>query len=183
MVRKLGGLPTWGEVPSRLSIRPNRTSIRQVAGRPANGDEAGENLLVRPTGVHMKAVRLALKTRRSAGRGKSARPAPAYDFRVLFFEREGSWSAQCLERDIAAQARTLEDLYDEVERVLAAHIVVAEELGQEPFMGIGPAPEKYWDIFKRSHLRVTRPATASKHKTPSYPKIHSAIRVAERLSA
>jgi hypothetical protein len=81
-----------------------------------------------------------------------------HPLKVLFFEYpDGLWAAQCLEYDIAAQASRLEDLYYEMERVLVSYLSLADELGQEPFKGLPKAPKKYWDIFKKSMLRVDRP--------------------------
>ena len=63
--------------------------------------------------------------------------------RAVLFEEGGSWSAQCLEYDIAAQAKTLLDLHDEIARVLAAHIAASVQMGREPFEGIQPAPKRF----------------------------------------
>jgi hypothetical protein len=72
---------------------------------------------------------------------------------VLFQEGEW-WSAQCLEYDIAAQAKTLPDLRYELQRVLISHVCVALELGREPFEGLGSAPQKFWEMFEGAKMRV-----------------------------
>jgi hypothetical protein len=135
------------------------------------------------SGMHMKTAKISLKASRSGTKVPSFRRSRALEMQVLFFEHLDCWSAQCLERDIAAQAKTLEDLYSEIERVLVAHLSVAKELGQEPFKGIAPAPKKYWDLFKKSHICITRPPAMMKRRKLTQPRIHSAIRVAERVSA
>ncbi|MBI3991625.1 MAG: hypothetical protein HY342_00010 [Candidatus Lambdaproteobacteria bacterium] len=106
----------------------------------------------------------------------SARKSMTYQLSILFIENDGGWSAQCLEHDVAAQAKTLDQLYYEVERVLVAQIALAEELSHEPFRGLGPAPQKYWDIFKESRIEVKRPAARQLLLRPK-------IRVAERVAA
>lgn len=66
----------------------------------------------------------------------------------LYFEQGRFWVAQCLEYDIAMQARSLEQLFFEVGRVLAGHVAVADELGRLPFQGLEPAPEKFHAMAK-----------------------------------
>jgi hypothetical protein len=73
---------------------------------------------------------------------------------VVAFQEGDSWSAQCLEYDIATQAATLPDLYYEVERMLMGHLAVAAKLGREPFAGLGPAPQRYWDLYEQAALIV-----------------------------
>jgi hypothetical protein len=46
--------------------------------------------------------------------------------RAVAFEHGDHWVAQCLEHDIATQARTLDSLLDELERILAAYILDAD---------------------------------------------------------
>jgi hypothetical protein len=77
---------------------------------------------------------------------------------VLMFEDKdaGVWSAQCLEYDVAAQARTLSDLFYEFERAIVGHIVVSVELGMVPFEKIKPAPKKFWTLFEASIIHVDR---------------------------
>ncbi len=125
----------------------------------------------------MKTSQVSLKT--SGGSASKS----AYDFRILFFENEEGWAAQCLEYDLATQAETLEALYYEVERILVAHIALADELGIEPFEGLDPAPQKYWDIFEKSQLSVERPGTAFSMKEKKAPSIRPRVRVAQRNAA
>lgn len=75
---------------------------------------------------------------------------------VIAFQEGDWWTAQCLEYDIAAQAKTLSDLRYEVDRVIMSHVAVSEELGQEPLAEIGPAPQKFWEMYENAKLRVER---------------------------
>ena len=79
-------------------------------------------------------------------------------FRVLMFENKDSgwWSAQCLDCDIAAQAKTLGDLIYEIQRVLTGHIVVSKELNIEPFTNLKPAPPIYWQMFDQAKIKLVR---------------------------
>ena len=66
---------------------------------------------------------------------------------VLF--RDGDWwVAQCVEYDIATQAKKLDDIYYEIERVLVGHLVVANELNRKPFENIPPAPSEFFQAFQ-----------------------------------
>jgi len=73
---------------------------------------------------------------------------------VLLLQEGEWWSAQCLEYDIATQARTLPELRNELERVLLLHVLMALEQGREPFTGIARAPKKYWEMFATAKLRL-----------------------------
>jgi len=77
--------------------------------------------------------------------------------RFLLFEHKDGWSAQCLEYDFATQAKTLSDLYYEIESALAGHIAVSDKLGSRPFEGLARAPQKYWDMFDRAPLKLESP--------------------------
>jgi hypothetical protein len=69
--------------------------------------------------------------------------------------RDGEWLvAQCLEYDIATQARDLKGLFYEVERILAAHVLIADRDGAEPFAGIPRAPKRFWEMYKGAAARI-----------------------------
>ena len=75
----------------------------------------------------------------------------------LLIFRDGSWFvAQCLEYDIAAQARTLMDVQYEFQRILAGRVFTAKKLGIDPFEDIPPAPGEYRELFNnvKKTLRV-----------------------------
>jgi hypothetical protein len=74
--------------------------------------------------------------------------------RAILF-RDGEWySAQCLEYDIAAQAKTLEDLRYELQRVIITHIAVSIELGSKPFENLDAAPQKFWDMYANAKTEI-----------------------------
>lgn len=80
--------------------------------------------------------------------------APLKISAVLFQEEDGAWSGQCLEYDIAAQAKTLHDLRYELQRILIGHLVASAELGQEPFMGLEPAPRRFWEMYEQADVPI-----------------------------
>lgn len=64
-------------------------------------------------------------------------------FRVVLFKEGKTWSAQCLEFDIATQAKTPRDLAFAIQRAIAGQILVAV-----PFKGLPPAPKRFWKMFE-----------------------------------
>lgn len=74
--------------------------------------------------------------------------------RVVIFQ-EGNWlCARCLEYDIGTQARTQEALLRDLGRMIAGHIALSIRNGLKPFASVGPAPKKYWEMFKRSKISL-----------------------------
>lgn len=58
------------------------------------------------------------------------------------------WVAQCLDHDIATQARTLEDAVYDLQRMLVARIITAEQMGiADPFADVPAAPPELWELF------------------------------------
>ena len=67
-----------------------------------------------------------------------------------------SWSAQCLEYDIATQAKELTALLDEVQRVLNAHLRLSEKLKIAPFANLKSAPPVFWLVYNLVTLAALR---------------------------
>lgn len=76
--------------------------------------------------------------------------------RAVMFKSGNLWVGQCLEHDIAAQAKEPKDLAYQLERAIVGHIVIAQDNGIEPFKTVAPAPERYWKMFERG-LKVEVP--------------------------
>jgi hypothetical protein len=88
---------------------------------------------------------------------------------VLIFRDCEWWVAQCLEYDIAAQARTIKDVEYEFQRVFIGRIAAAKQLGIGPFEGISPAPKEYHKVVEDTDktLRVEfKPIKNLKVKIP-----------------
>ena len=80
-------------------------------------------------------------------------PIPDRIHAVVF--NDGDWFvAQCLEYDIATQAKSVSALLDEVEQIIAAHILVAEEKGVEPFANVPRAPGRFWRMYKDAKAKL-----------------------------
>ncbi|MEW6159926.1 MAG: hypothetical protein AB1813_21060 [Verrucomicrobiota bacterium] len=72
---------------------------------------------------------------------------------LIIRERAGDdevWVAQCLQYDIATQAKTLESLKRKFVRMFVSNIIIALENGQEPLANIKPAPQSYWDAYNQA---------------------------------
>src|SRR5215510_15986571 len=86
-----------------------------------------------------------------------ARSAKRYAIRALVFQ-EGEWlCAQCLEYDLVAQAKTLQQLSRALQRLIVGHVAVRRHHKQPPFRDLPRAPEKYWAMFRRSRLTLPAP--------------------------
>lgn len=73
-----------------------------------------------------------------------------FKLKVVMFADDEWWIAQCLDFDIAVQARRIEDLPYELERTLIGRIMVAADLGLNPFSGLPKAPSRYWDMYDKA---------------------------------
>lgn len=65
---------------------------------------------------------------------------------VLLLREADWWVAQCLECDIAAQAKTIKDALREIIAVINGRITVCEAEGIDPF-DLPKAPDYYWNLF------------------------------------
>lgn len=100
--------------------------------------------------------------------------------RVLLFQDGDFWCAQCLDHDLAAQADSRDDLENEFERVLIEHLHISEELGQEPFLGLAPAPDLFHQMYAKAKVLPPRkisvdPVIASHEAMSVLPELRQAI--------
>jgi len=80
-----------------------------------------------------------------------------YTIRAVVFQ-EGEWlCARCLEYDLMVQAKNLKQLFRALQKIIAGHIAIRLRYNQEPFRDLPRAPEKYWDMFRRSRLELPAP--------------------------
>jgi hypothetical protein len=78
----------------------------------------------------------------------------ATKLRVVIFQ-EGEWlCARFLEYDLATQAKSLDGLTHDLQRLLVGHIAIAKKHGLKPFQNLRPAPRKYWEMFRRSKIAL-----------------------------
>lgn len=99
-----------------------------------------------------------------------------YTIRVLAIQEGSWWVGQCLEYDIAAQAKSLPDLYYELERTVIGHLLVAEQRGFRALEDLPPAPQHFWKLWDQSKMTVSRdpvpfrvpPAVGDRVPTPEF---------------
>jgi Fe-S-cluster formation regulator IscX/YfhJ len=69
----------------------------------------------------------------------------------LILMREGdSWVAQCLEHDLAAQGKTINETLKRWLCTACAHLDEDNKRGNEPFSGLDAAPAYYWTLWNDS---------------------------------
>lgn len=78
-------------------------------------------------------------------------------FRVLLIAHGDSWSAQCLEYDLAAQGKTLTEAQRSFERLINDQVAIDKHFGRKPFAGLPRAPKIYWDAWNQAS-QLTRPS-------------------------
>lgn len=98
---------------------------------------------------------------------------------AVVFKSGDLWVGQCLEYDIAGQAKTPQDVSYQLERSIVAHVVIAGTEGMAPFENVPPAPDRYWKMYERG-MELKRP---TEHRTFSIEGFPEALPVPElRLS-
>ena len=97
--------------------------------------------------------------------------------RVVLFQEEGYWVAQCLEFDIAAQAKAFKDIFQELERVVVGRIIFAESKGLEAFADLPRAPRRFWDMFDAASAEI-QPRTMHGSSLPDVPRPQLELRAA-----
>lgn len=83
--------------------------------------------------------------------------APVMSFRAVV-SQEGEWlTAQILEYDLATQARSLDDLWYELQRLVVGHVAASLSEGVAPFEGLAPAPQRVWHLYEQSKIPLQPP--------------------------
>ena len=62
--------------------------------------------------------------------------------------KDGAWTAQCLEHDIAAQGETIQEAMFELTRTLVAEVCLCAARGDHSLDSIPPAPRFYWQRYQ-----------------------------------
>ena len=89
---------------------------------------------------------------------------------VLFFqESSGIWVAQALERDIAAQGRSVEEAKIAFERTVDGYLRLDGKLQREPLSGLKPAPRPYWEVWERVAKKHLETPVAAEEPSPIPP--------------
>jgi hypothetical protein len=98
--------------------------------------------------------------------------------RAVLFEEADWWVGQCLEYDIAVQARTKPKLKTELANVLQTHVIASAAFEQRPFGKLGTAPQKYFDMYEAARYggseeqQIIEPPKQPSHGEAKSPVIH-----------
>ena len=110
------------------------------------------------------------------------RDAKEFRVRAVVFREGEWWVAQCLEYDLATQARRLEDLPRELRRLLTVQIQASQEYGVEPFEGFSRAPARFWKMYENAKSRV-EPVESEVPKAQFPPGFEAGPVVEARIAA
>ncbi len=69
-----------------------------------------------------------------------------FTVRTLLIQEGDLWSIQCLEYDIAAQGRTIDEAKNAFEKTFLGQIALDIKEDREPFEGIEKAPQEFWNM-------------------------------------
>ena len=79
---------------------------------------------------------------------------------VVVYEDGDLWIAQGIEYDIAAYADSLSQAVSKFERALIANLAMNVELGRPGLEKIGPAPQRFRELFEQAPFAIS--ATSAK---------------------
>lgn len=94
---------------------------------------------------------------------------------LVFPETLKTWTARCLEHDLAACGRTPEAAIDTLIRIAQAHIEFDARHGREPLSAFRGAPGPYWSAFARSK-QTERPLEVRRSDT--FTELHCQVGLA-----
>ena len=75
------------------------------------------------------------------------------EIRIVVYQEEGKWVAQCLEYDIRAQADTIEKLQTHIDIAISATLADSEERHGK-IAHIDPAPKHFHELWERRSADV-----------------------------
>jgi len=74
---------------------------------------------------------------------------------IVMFKENDWWIAQCIEYDLAAQGRNIDDAQYEFQRMFCGRIMVAQELGiDDPLGDLPRAPKKFQTLLNKASKRI-----------------------------
>ena len=86
---------------------------------------------------------------------------------LVFKEQQsGAWVAQALEHDIAAHGSSIEEAKTAFEQTVLGYFRLDAKYRREPLASLRPAPEAFWEAWKRVVTKQTEPLPLS---DPSIP--------------
>lgn len=86
--------------------------------------------------------------------------AHSTELRIVAFQKDGTWVAQCLEHDIAAHGPDLDTVLIRIDDTLCAEAEYTNDKYGAPFKGIEAAPSLYETLWDRALTSVCQPEVA-----------------------
>ena len=81
---------------------------------------------------------------------------------------ESAWVAECLEYDIGAQGKTIEQAKVAFAKTFASQIVVDLAYGRQPLEGIGQSPDDVWQRYESAEPLKEESFTLPKEAMPAF---------------
>lgn len=76
---------------------------------------------------------------------------------AVAYKKGSLWFAQCLEHDLVSCADTPERLLEELVGQLETLVSLNLSVGQHPFEGYSPAPERFWRLYEEAKAAQAKP--------------------------
>ena len=89
------------------------------------------------------------------------------ELRVVVFQEDGHWIAQCIEYDIGAQGKTYRDMAEHFALALALELEESTNRYGKPFAGIDPAPAYFHKMWEHRSSTLT-PIEGAEQAGPGY---------------
>ncbi|EMP02273.1 hypothetical protein [Leptospira santarosai] len=91
----------------------------------------------------------------------------AKHFRAVIYRNENDnlWLVRCLENNIAAQGKSIEESVQRLKLTFEAQAKLDKEKGVEAFANSKPAPQKFFDLFAKTNLKATSDLDSEELKT------------------
>jgi hypothetical protein len=90
-----------------------------------------------------------------------------YSMNAVAFQQGDVWVVQGIQYNLVAVARNVQDVPKAFMNAVIERVHVAEHLGlDDPFLGVGPAPERFHKMFDAASTEV-KPALSAGRPMPS----------------
>jgi len=87
-----------------------------------------------------------------SGKWYPTKPQCYYLSVILLNQNNDGWAAVCLQLDIAAQGRSLEDVMGSFERTVISQVALDLNQDRKPFQDIRQSPIEYWHLFQSAQF-------------------------------
>lgn len=92
--------------------------------------------------------------------------------------REGDWFvAQCLEVDLGACAKNLDDVMYELQKTIVGQLFLDETRQRKPFQDLPPAPEEFFQAFQKACAHAA--PLPNFRMPPTAPRLRPQVRIAD----